>query len=557
MPTIDFTRYYRYAELTDALNGFASDYPSLTTLSAIGTSHEGRTIWCLAVTNSATGSAEEKPAFWLDANIHATENTGCMGALHVIQRLLTGYGSDASVTALLDTRTLYIVPCVNPDGMEQALSSALYVRSGTRPYPYDEPRDGLYPDDIDGDGLILDMRVPDSDGAWKISDKDPRLMRRREPDEEGGQYYRIYTEGLIRNYDGYEVKVAPPTQGLDFNRSFPYVWAPEGEEQGSGPYPLSEPETRAIVHFITSHPNISCAITYHTFSGAILRPYGDKPDDAMPIDDLWTYKEIGARGQALTGYRHLSVYHGFRYHPREVMHGAFDDWAYDTLGIFAFTVELWDMIGQAGIKDHDFIEWWREHPEEDDLKLLKWNDEQLEGKGFVAWRPFEHPQLGPVEIGGWIERRTFGNPPTHFLEQTLAPNTEFVLANARMLPRLELREWSAELCGEGIYRLRAVLANSGYLPTYSSRKALERRAVRPIEVRLTLPDGVQLVTGEIFQEIGQLEGRSNKRSLWGGSYPTDHMRKLEWVVRADAGTSVQIRAVAARAGSVQGDVTLH
>jgi hypothetical protein len=42
--------------------------------------------------------------------------------------------------------------------------------------------------------------------------------------------------------------------GLEFNRGFPYIWAPEGDEQGAGPYPLSEPETRAIAHFITEHP---------------------------------------------------------------------------------------------------------------------------------------------------------------------------------------------------------------------------------------------------------------------------------------------------------------
>ena len=556
MPPIDFTRYYRYAELTEALKSFVAEYPILATLSSIGTSYEGREIWCITITNSATGMADDKPAYWLDGNLHATENTGCMGALHVINHLLTSYDNDAGVTALLDTRACYIAPCVNPDGMEQALTSAVYVRSGTRPYPYDEPRDGLYPADIDGDGIIVDMRVQDPDGAWKISERDPRLMRRRVPDEEGWTYYRVYTEGLIRNYDGYEIKVAPPEQGLDFNRSFPYLWAPEGEEQGAGPYPLSEPETRAVVQFLTSHPNISCAITYHTFSGAILRPFGDKPDDAMPIEDLWTYKEIGGRGQQLTGYRHTSVFHGFRYHPREVMHGAFDDWAYDTLGIFAFTVELWDLIGQAGIKDHDFIEWWRDHPEEDDLKLLQWNDEHLEGKGFMNWRPFKHPQLGPVEIGGWIERKTFANPPPQFLEATLIPNTQFVLAHARMTPRLELREWSAEACGEHLWRLRAVLVNSGYLPTYSSKRALERKAARPIEVRLALPEEATLVTGELFTEIGQLEGRANKRDLWGGNYPTDHMRKLEWVVRAPAGSVVRLAASSQRAGTARGEVAL-
>nr|WP_232218927.1 M14 family metallopeptidase [Chloroflexus sp. Y-396-1] len=513
MPNIDFTRYYRPHEVEAALKAWAEEYPNLCSLQSIGTSYEGRPIWLMTLTNRATGPDDEKPAFWLDANIHATEVTGCMGALHVIQTVLNGYGHDPNLTALLDERALYIVPCLNPDGMEQALTSPVYVRSGTRRYPFTDERDGLYPADIDGDGLILQMRIVDPDGGWKVSERDPRLMRRRAPDERGGTYYRVYTEGLIRNFDGYEVKIAPPAQGLDFNRNFPYIWAPEGIQPGAGPFPTSEPEIRAAVAFLTSHVNVSGAISYHTYSGAILRPYSDKPDDQMPIDDLWTYKELGNRGQEITGYKHVSVYHGFRYHPREVMRGAFDDWAYEQLGIFAFMVELWDMIGEAGIKDRDFIEWFRDHPEEDDLKLLRWNDEQLGGAGFVNWRPFNHPQLGPVEIGGWIERRTFGNPPEQFLLRTLEPNTRFVLAFAQTGPRLELRHVQAEALGGDLYRLQAVVVNSGYLPTYGSRKALEVKAVRPIEVEVVLPEGGEIVSGDRRQEIGQLEGRANKRAL--------------------------------------------
>lgn len=556
MPAIDFTRYYRPHEVEAALKAWAEEYPHLCSLRSIGTSYEGRSIWLLTLTNQATGADDEKPAFWLDANIHATEVTGCMGALHVIQTVLTGYGHDPNLTALLDERALYIVPCLNPDGMEQALTSPVYVRSGTRRYPFTDDRDGLYPADIDGDGLILQMRVVDPDGGWKVSERDPRLMRRRAPDERGGTYYRVYTEGLIRNFDGYEVKIAPPAQGLDFNRNFPYIWAPEGVQRGAGPYPTSEPEIRAAVEFLTSHLNVSGAISYHTYSGAILRPYSDKPDDQMPIDDLWTYKELGNRGQEITGYKHVSVYHGFRYHPREVMRGAFDDWAYEQLGIFAFTVELWDMIGEAGIKDRDFIEWFRDHPEEDDLKLLRWNDEQLGGAGFVNWRPFNHPQLGPVEIGGWIERRTFGNPPEQFLLRTLEPNTRFVLAFAQTGPRLELRHVQAEALGGDLYRLQAVVVNSGYLPTYGSRKALEVKAVQPIEVEVLLPEGGEIVSGERRQEIGQLEGRANKRALWGGSFPTDHLRHLTWTVRAPAGSSVSVVARSQRAGTARATVQL-
>jgi murein tripeptide amidase MpaA len=557
MTSIDFTRYYRPHEVEEALNAFVAAYPQLIGLQQIGTSHEGRAIWCAVLTNTATGADTEKSAYWLDANIHATEVTGCMGALHLIQTALQGYGGDARLTHLLDTRALYVVPCVNPDGMEQALTSPVYVRSGTRPYPYVDERDGLYPADIDGDGLILQMRVEDPDGGWKVSDKDPRLLRRRGPDEYGGTYYRVYTEGLIRNYDGYTVKLAPPKQGLDFNRNFPYVWAPEAQQRGAGPFPSSEPEIRALIEFLTSHPNVAGAISYHTYSGAILRPYSDKPDDAMQIDDLWTFQEIGKRGEELTGYKHVSVFHGFRYHPRQVMSGAFDDWAYDQLGIYGFTVELWDMIGEAGIKDRDFIEWFRDHSEEDDLKLLKWNDEHLDGKGFVNWRPFEHPQLGKVEIGGWIERRTFGNPPEQFLLRTLEPNTTFVIAHALMGPRLGVRRASAEALGAGIYRVRCVVANSGYLPTYGSKRAQELQIVRPIEVTLDLPADAELVTGEQRSEVGQLEGRANKRGIFGGSgTPTDNLVKLEWTVRAPNGGMLGITAVSTRAGTDRATVEL-
>ncbi|NJN14867.1 MAG: carboxypeptidase [Oscillochloris sp.] len=556
MPAIDFMRYYRPHEVAEALQGFAEEFPQLASLRSIGKSHEGRDLWLITLTNQATGNDEEKPAYWLDANIHATEVTGCMGALHLIQTVLNGYGTDARLTALLDKWALYVLPCMNPDGMEQALTSPVYVRSGTRRYPFSDDRDGLYPEDIDGDGLILQMRVVDPDGGWKVSAKDDRLMRRRDPDEYGGTYYRLYTEGRIRNYDGIEVKIAPPAQGLDFNRNWPYIWAPEGQQRGAGPFPGSEPEIRAVLQFLTAHPNVSGAISYHTYSGAILRPYSDKADDGMTIEDLWTFKEIGGRGEQITGYKHVSVFHGFRYHPRQVMSGAFDDWAYDQMGIYSFTVELWDMIGEAGVKDRDFIEWFRDHPEEDDLKLLKWNDDNLDGAGFIRWRPFDHPELGQIEIGGWIERRTLGNPPEKFLLKCLEPNTEFVIAHARMGPKLELRQPTVKALGEGIFHIQAVAVNSGYLPTYGSKQALKTGVVRPIEVRLELPEEAELVSGPAFQEIGQLEGRANKRGIFGGNFPTDNLKKLEWIVRAPQGGKATISASSNRAGTARAEVPL-
>ena len=71
------------------------------------------------------------------------------------------------------------------------------------------------------------------------------------------------------------------------------------------------------------------------------------------------------------------------------------------------------------ILDRHF-DWFREHPVEDDFKILKWNDEALDGKGTVDWYPFEHPDLGPVELGGWDTFVTWRNPPYHLLEKEVA-----------------------------------------------------------------------------------------------------------------------------------------
>src|SRR5260370_29118514 len=225
-------------------------------------------------------------------------------------------------------------------------------------------------------------------------------MRRCESDEEGGDYYFLLTEGLIRNYDGFTIPIARRRDGLDINRNYPVDWAPDGTQPGAGPYPFSEPETRAEAEFWRTHPNINGFITYHTTSGVLLRAYSTQSDESLPTEDLEVFKLLGERGTQLTGYPSVSTFHGFRYDPKDITHGAMDDYAYDHFGWFGFTTELWDMPTTAGIGPRDFIGWFRWHPEEDDLKLMRWNDEVMNGEAFQDWTPFDHPQLGHVEIGG-------------------------------------------------------------------------------------------------------------------------------------------------------------
>ena len=193
------------------------------------------------------------------------------------------------------------------------------------------------------------------------------------------------------------------------------------------------------------------------------------------------FKEIGEKATELTGYPAVSVYHDFRYDPKDNITGVADDWAYDHLGVHAWTTEFWSPIRAAGITDYKFIEWWSDHPIEDDLKMLAWADEVAPGEGYVNWYPYDHPDLGPVRTrrmettNCWIR-----NPPPHLLADEvnaprrlrhLAPDDLAVVAAADEVENL----------GDGNWRVRVVVENTGWLPTNVTAKAIERKAVRDIE----------------------------------------------------------------------------
>jgi murein tripeptide amidase MpaA len=559
VPAVRFDRFYRYDELSSILHAWAEEQPALFALSSIGQSHEGREIWLATVTNTATGPHHEKPAFWLDANIHAIEVTGCTAALHLLHRLLSGHGSDERVTRALDTRTFYVVPRLGPDGAELALATPpQYVRSGVRAYPRPDALDGLHEGDVDSDGRILSMRLRDPNGAWKPCTAEPRLLVPREPDETGGDYYRLLPEGTLHNYDGITIKTPPPLEGLDFNRNFPSEWTTESEQQGAGPFPASEPEVLAAVRAIVERPNITGGITYHTFSGVHLRPYSAHDDEHFPTADLRVFKRLGKEATRLTGYPAVSVFHDFRYEPKEFIKGGWDDWMYDHLGTYAWTTEFWSPQREAGITDYHFIDWFSDHPLDDDLALLRWSDNVLGGRGFIDWYAFDHPQLGPVELGGWDWMGSLGNVPLDLLEREIAPHSELALFSALVSPLLAVRSLESETVAPGVHRVRLVLENTGWLPTNVSQKALDRKIVRPLEVHLTLPADARLLSGEQRTEAGQLSGRETKLNMlaWDAGDATSDRVKLEWVIDTPTGGTLGIEARHQRAGVVRREVAL-
>lgn len=556
MEKMQFDRYYRYAELTKILQACAESYPNLCKLHSLGPSYEGRDIWVVTVTNFDTGPDTEKPAYWADGNIHATETSASTAVLYLLNKLLTGYGHDDKITYALDTRAFYLVPRLNPDGAEWALADIpQYVRSSTKAYPRMDPLDGLHQKDVDEDGRILQMRIKDPNGHWKIHPDDPRLMIPRDPDEApGGSFYRILPEGHIQNYDGALINMAPPMQGLDLNRQFPALWAPD--QAGAGDYAGSEPEPAAAIKFVAEHKNITGTVSFHTFSGVYLRPPTKEGDDSLPTHDLYTFKKLGQKAEEMTGYPAVSVFHDFKYDPKEFIKGTFDDWTYEYLGLYSWTCEIWSIIRQAGIADYKYMDWFREHPMGDDIAIMKWNDDVLDGKGFIDWYEFDHPQLGKVELGGWHFFETWRNPPYQLLEKEVAPLADFAIYSCLVSPLLEWHDVSKTSSGN-IHHIRAVVHNTGWLPTHITEQAKKMKVVRELEVDITLPYGAKLITGNPKTICGQLLGRNHKATapIWSGD-PTSERAKVEWVVEAEPGTAVEITAVHPRAGTIRKTLTL-
>jgi hypothetical protein len=259
----------------------------------------------------------------------------------------------------------------------------------------------------------------------------------------------------------------------------------------------------------------------------------------------------------MTGYPNVSVFHDFKYHPKRITTGGFDTWMYDHLGMFAWTVEVWSPQMQAGIEKYKFIEWYREHPLEEDLKLLKWNDEKLGGKGYVNWYEYEHPQLGKVELGGWDFFNMWTNPPLACLEEEVKRFPEWLLWNARILPKLALREVSVMPIGKESWRVRLVVENTGWLPTYITKKALDKKVSRGLVCEIELPEGAALQTGKLREEFAHLEGRAYKTvNADEFDEATSDRIKAEWVIHAPKGGSVKLTARHDRAGVVRAEVNL-
>ncbi len=550
--TIPFDTYHDFDAMTAHLRALVDAHPKLARMTSVAKSFQGRDVWLIEITNPDTGPVLEKPGYYIDAQIHAEEHATSATALYAVWYLLENYGTDPQVTRLVDEQAFYILPRINPDGAELALQPPYWNWCGNGRYmPGADRISGLIPEDIDGDGYLVWMRVPDPCGEWKKSPDNPDIMIQRAPHEHGGEYFRLYPEGRIRDYDGVNVPIEKPFDG-NMNRNFPTNWSPQ--EYGGGIHPLSEPEAKGMADVILARPNICGMCAYHTHGGIILRPSMTRPDSAMGAADINLYKQIGAIGTEITGYPTISIYEEFTPDKSKPRRGGLMDWTYEEMGIISFGTELWDLERTAGVDKVGFYNLYPRTPEIQ-ARVHDWVVKHVGDKGFRSWKPFDHPQLGPIEIGGMVNIWSYRNPPGNLLERICHENVLFNLAHADAAPRVRITALKLEQLAADLWKLRAEVANTGYLPTNLSDVALENGVARPVTVAV---EGAEVVMNPATADLGHLAGRNQRLYPWSpwGQQWTASARPVEWLLRGDAGAEVTVTAVSEKGGTHRERVVL-
>ncbi len=115
-PGSDFGRFHSYQEVVDTFNIIAQDNPNLVTLDTIGWSIQNRVLLAMKITDNALIDEHEPRILW-DGTTHGNENIGTEVCLYLVRHLLQNYGVDPVITNFVNTREIWIIPIVNPDGM--------------------------------------------------------------------------------------------------------------------------------------------------------------------------------------------------------------------------------------------------------------------------------------------------------------------------------------------------------------------------------------------------------------------------------------------------------
>lgn len=522
-----WNRYNTYDGIVDLMKKISKAYPELTRLESIGKSYEGRDIYMLTVSDFNTGKPNEKPAMYIDGNIHSNEIQGAEFSLYTAWYLTEMFDDLDFINELLKDKTFYIVPTINPDARDN------FMKEPNTPH---SPRSGMIVLDNDGDGEAGEDGFDDLNGDNHITYmirksptgqyiKDPQDDRRliKVPIEEQGEYEMLGYEGIDKDGDG-EVN----EDGIGYydpNRDWGWKWQPDYVQRGAYKYPFSLPENRAVADFVMKHPNIAGAQSYHNYGGMILRGPGAEEDaDTYNKEDVRIYDAIAEKGEEMIpGYRYLTVYKDLY-----SVFGGELDWFYGGRGIYTYTNEL--MVSYLYYHKNE-----GRGNQEEELKVDKY---LTFGDAFVDWKEYNHPQYGTIEIGGF--KKNFSRAhPGFLLEQDAHRNMAFTIYHAYQTPKLSILDVDEKSLGNGLKEITATIYNERLMPTHSSQD-LKYKIERPDLITISNTNVVagMIVEDEDFNKVS--EQVHNPETIKVPNIPGMESIKVRWIISGDRNYKIEV-----------------
>ena len=531
---VSWNKYNTYEGVVDICTRLAKAYPDLVTMESAGKSYQGRDIIVLTITDKKVLTPDSKPGYWIDGNIHSIEIQGTEMAMYTAWYLCEMYNTNAFIKELLQDKTFYIAPTINPDSREYFTNVGVPPRSGLE--PCDNDRDGLFDedgyDDLNNDKNISQMRRKNPNGQFKSDPKDPRKMIRVEPGEKG-EYELLGYEGIDNDGDGLVNEDGPG--GYDGNRDWGFNWEPNYVQSGAAKYPFMLPENQAVRDFTMKHRNITASQSFHNSGGMILRGPSIKGggEESYSRSDDAVLNALGKKGELiLPGYKLLTIWKDLY-----TVYGGELDWWHGEMGCFAFSNELWNSYLM-------FYDSTKTDPYEFD-KLLLFED------AFIPWQKVNHPVYGEIEVGGF--NKNFGRlHPGFLLESDSHRNAAFCIYNAYQTPKLEISDIKVKKLPGGLKEVTATVENIRMMPTHTATN-LKFKIDPPDYVYL---DGGKVIAGMIVQDkdmnINQ-EQEKNPQRMEISNISGYERVDLKWIVKDGSKFTIKVKSVKGGVASAQSE----
>ena len=524
---VSWNRYNDHAGITDLLKKIAKAYPNLARLESIGKSFEGRDLWCIAISDYSKGDATKKPGMYIDGNIHSNETQGSEFAMYTAWYLTESFSDNGFIRELLADKIFYIVPTINPDARDNFFkkpNNPNSPRSGA--LPVDNDMDGLMDedgyDDLDSDGNIVQMRRKNLNGRFKADPANPNRMIAAGPDEKGG-YELLGLEGIDNDGDG-QVNEDGAQFEYDPNRDWGWNWQPNNIQNGAYKYPFSLPENRAVMEFVMKHPNIAAGQSFHNAGGMILRGPGAAEDvNTYNAADVQVYDVLGKKGEEIIpGYKYLVVYKDLY-----SVFGGELDWFYGGRGIYTFSNELWtpyQMYNSDATRSFD------------DETTFKFDRYLLFKDAFVEWHPYNHPQYGKIEIGGFKKNFTRMHPG-FLLESDAHRNMAFTVYHAYHTPKLQIDTIMEKDLGDGLKEITAIISNQRLMPTHSSQD-LKYKIERPDYISLTGAKVIAGMTVDNRNPAAAVEQKTGPQTIEVSNIPGLGEVTVRWIIQGSSNYTI-------------------